>query len=255
MKNKLLFMCMVAIALTACHKPEPEPNNDNPADTTETVVKKYLVKQLLNDDPEKIMLAIDWNDDFTKILNVKYGTGNSHLLDYDFTYYDGDSICVSISMPQDSYPLWWVWYDTLMIHLQQDKIDSICCYSDGILRDVEHYYYNDEGQLIERKYSMADTDYFVWNGDDVVECKMYGMASPVTIDSFTNYIYPQYTLPFYLSSEVVLEIRQPLFTPLWKHQPVLKDYVKYEADEDGYLTKMIYDSAYWVTYYYTALNN
>lgn len=62
------------------------------------------------------------------------------------------------------------------------------------------------------------------------------------------------TLHFYLSSEVVLEIRQPLFTPLWKHQPVLKDYVKYEADEDGYLTKMIYDSArYWVTYYYTTL--
>lgn len=239
MKKSFLFICFVVIVLTACHKSKPEPNNDNPTDTTETVVRKYLVKQLLNDDPDRIMLAIDWNDDCSKILNVKYGTGNGHLLDYDFTYYDGDSIRVSISVPQDSYPLWRVWYDSLMIYLQQDRIDSISCYSDGILRDVEHYCYNDEDKLIERKYLIADTDFFVWDGEDVVECKMYGMNTPFTIDSFTNYIYPQYTLPFYLSSQVVLETRQPLLTPLWKHQPVLKDYVKHEADEDGYLTKMI----------------
>lgn len=246
-KSVLLF-CVLALAFTACRKPEPGivPDNNGP------VVKKYLVKQLLNDDPEKIMLAIDWNDDFTKILHVKFGLGYGSVLDYDFTYYGEDSIRVSMSLPPDSYPLWEFWYDILMIHLSENKIDSICCYANGELRDVELYNYNEEGRLIEREYFGGVYDSFVWEGDDVVEYKYYGMNDTFAIDSFTDYIYPQYTLPFYLASEVAFEIRKPLFSPFWKHQPVLKDYVTYEADEDGYLTKMVYDSArYWISYYYS----
>ena len=252
MKKLFILICMIALAMTACRKPEPGGLPDS-GETADTIVKKYLVKQLLNDDPERIMLDIEWNDDCTKVYHVKYGLGNGHLLDYDFTYYDSDSIRVALSMPQFSYPMWCFWYDTLMIHLNDNKIDSICCYANGELRDVEHYYYNEEGKLIERRYNgdyLIDT--FKWDGDDAFEFQFYGMNSTFTIDSFTNYIYPQYTIPFYLSSEVAFEIRRPLFYPLWKHQPVLKNYVTYEADEDVYLTKTIYDSAtHWETYYYT----
>lgn len=246
--NKSVFLfCVLALAFTACRKPEPGivPNNDEP------VVKKYLVKQLLNDEPERIMLAIDWSDDFTKILHVKYGLGSGSILDYGFTHFGNDSIRVSLSMPQFSYPMWCFWYDTLMIHLNENKIDSICCYANGELSDVEHYYYNEAGKLIERRYNgdyLSDT--FEWVGEDVVEFKYYGMNNIFAIDSFTDCIYPQYTLPFYLASEVAFEIRQPLFSPFWKHQPVWKDNVTYEADEDGYLTKMVYDTSYWITYYY-----
>ena len=239
MKNKLLFMCMVAIALTACHKPEPEPNNDNPADTTETVVKKYLVKQLLNDDPEKIMLAIDWNDDFTRILHVKYGLGYGSCIDYDFEYYNNnDSIQVTWSV-EDDFSTWSFWYDRIMIHMREKKVDSICCYAKGELRDVEHYFYDENGKLLKRTYfDNAVSDDFRWDGDNVVEYKIMEDNSFVAFDTFTNYTHPHYTLPFYLSTEVAFEIRQPLFYPLWKHQPVHPLYKKYEADEDGYITKM-----------------
>ena len=248
--NKSVFLfCVLALAFSACRKPEPGivPDNDEP------VVKKYLVRQLLNDEPERIMLAIDWNDDFTKILHVKYGLGSGSILDYDFTHFGNDSIRVALSMPQFSYPMWCFWYDTLMIHLNENRIDSICCYANGELRDIEHYIYNEEGKLIERKYNgdyLSDT--FEWDGDDAFEFKFYGMNSTITIGSFTDYIYPQYTLPLYLASEVGFEIRQPLFYPIWKHQPKWADSIMYEADEDGYLTKMVYDSTrYWITYYYT----
>lgn len=249
MKKLFILFCTMALIMTACRKPEPGiiPENDEP------VVKKYLVKQLLNDDPEKPMLAIEWNDDCTKILHVKYGLGYGSLVDYDFTYFGEDSIRLSMSLPTNSYPLWQLWFDTLMIHLTDNNIDSISCYANGELRRVEHYLYSDEGKLIERKYG-GEFDTFEWVGDDVIKCKMYGMSSPITIDTFTKYIYPQYTLPFYLSSEVAFEIRRPLFTPLWKHQPLWNNYDGYEADEDGYLTKMTQDSTLWITYYYTTPN-
>ena len=108
MKKTAILLCMLALALAAC-KPEPEPTPNNGGqnnDTTETVVKKYLVKELLNDDPEKIRLAIDWNDDCTQILHAKYGTGNGYTVDYDFKYYGNDSIRIIISLLPDSYPLW-----------------------------------------------------------------------------------------------------------------------------------------------------
>lgn len=258
MKKFLLLTCIFTLALTACRKPEPDidPNGN---ETTDTLAKKYLTKQLLNDDPERIMLAIDWNDDCSKILHVKYGLGYGSLVDYGFTYYDDDSICVSMSLPPDSYPLWELWYDTLMIHLTENRIDSISCYAYGELRGVEHYLYNDEGKLIERRYGTG-SDTFIWIEDDVINCRMYGMNNPISIDSFTNYIYPQYTIPFYLSSEVAFEVRRPLFTPMWKHQPVWNNYNGYVADEDGYITKMIHVNSsdsldYYISYYYITPND
>lgn len=259
MKNHITFICLLALVLTACHKPEPEmPNGGETNDSTETVVKKYLVKQLLNDDPERIMLDIEWNDDCTQINHVKYGLGYGSILDYDFTYYNNDSIIITISMPPYSYPLWELWCNSMVIHLNQNKIDSICCYSEDDLRYVEYYYYDDEERLIERKYLNGASDLFAWEGDNVVECCM--MGRDYTFDTLTDYIHPHYTLPFYLSNEVAFEIRKPLFMPLWKNQPLETYYNCFEADDDGYITKMYHDNPSdslekCITYYYTIPQN
>lgn len=259
MKKYLISTCILALLLTACHKPEPsiDPNGNETADT---LVKKYLVKQLLNDDPERIMLAIDWNDDFTKILNVKYGPGYGSVVDYDFTHYEEDSILVTMSLQPYSYPIYALLYDSIMIHIKEKKIDSICCYANGVLSDIEYYSYDEDGKLIERKFFGGAKDFFVWEGDDVVECQMFGMYRPISIDSFVNYIHPHYTLPYYLVDEVFAEGKGTVFTPIWKHQPVWSNYNGYLADEDGYITKLIHvdtsDSLErCISYYYKTPNN
>ena len=259
MKKSTLLLFVLALAFSAC-KPETEPttNNGGPtSDNTESVVKKYLVRELQNDDPEKIRLAIDWNDDCTQILHVRYGLGYGSIVDYDFEYFGNDSIRIIPSLPQDSYPIWCFFYDSIMIHLFENRIDSICCYAYGELKDVEHYFYNDNGKLIQRSYyNNLSNDIFRWKGDNVVEYDILEYDSPVAFDTFTSFIHPQYTLPFYLSNEVAFEVRLPLFSPLWKNQPVKPGCIEYCADEDGYLTKMKFENIYsdslenFITYYY-----
>ncbi|MBR4391525.1 MAG: hypothetical protein IKT08_05425 [Bacteroidales bacterium] len=252
MKKTSLFLCLIALAFVAC-KPEPVPTPDDNGQTNETVVKKYLVKELLNNDPEKIRLAIDWNEDCTQILHVKYGLGYGSIVDYDFKYYGNDSIRVIPSLPQFSYPIWCLFYDSIMMHLHDEIVDSICCYANGELNDVEHYFYNDAGRLIKRSYfSDASADVFRWEGDNVVEYNMMDYGT-VTIDSFTSFLHPHSTLPYYLSNEVAYEVRQPLFDPLWEFQPVRPNCDEYEIDDDGYITKMTfhnYDSTQTYTYNY-----
>lgn len=263
MKILSIILFMFALFLTACHKIEI-PNGGNTSQdsivptATDTLVRKYLTKQLLNDDPERIMLDIDWNDDCTRILHVKYGLGYGSILDYDFVYYNSDSIFIAISMPPESYPLWELWCNSMVIHLNQNKIDSICCYANGVLTFIEHYYYNDKGKLVERKYLNGASDLFTWEGNNVVACCMMGRN--YNFDTLTDYIHPHFTLPFYLSNEVAFEVRKPLFKPLWKNQPIELYYNCYEADEDGYLTKMYHKSPYdtlegCITYYYITPNN
>lgn len=257
-KYLLLLTCTFVLALTACRKPEPgiDPIGN---ETTDTLVKKYLVKQLLNDDPERIMLAIDWNGDCSKILHVKYGLGSGPNIDYDFIYYDNDSIQVTWSV-SDDISFWSFWYNRIMIHLTDDRIDSVCCFVGNDLKDVEYYFYNEENKLIKRSYyNGAANDVFRWEGDGVVEYEMMENNTTVVFDTFTNYIHPHYTLPFYLSSEVAYEIRQPLFNPLWKYQPIHPLYKEYQADENGYITKLVHknssdSSERCITFYYRTAN-
>ena len=250
MKKNFLIICMIALAMTACRKPEPGGLPDS-GETADTIVKKYLVKQLLNDDPEKPMLAIDWNDDCTKILHVKHSLGFGSVLDYDFTYYKDDSVRVIFTMPQFSYPMWSFWYDSIMIHLQQGKIDSICCYDNGVIRHTERYCYDDNGRIIERTYLFGTKDTFQWDGDNVMKACI--LTRDYEYSTFTNYIHPHYNLPFYLSNYVSNEAPLPLFTPLWKYMPE-SDVYDYEADEDNYVIKAKSkktDSFH--TYYYTRI--
>ena len=250
MKNLLIYLFLLVLVLTACHKTKADVDSNSVTPTPdEPVVKKYLVKQLLNDDTESVMLAIDWNDDYTKIMHVKYGLGYGGILDYDFKYYDKDSICVLLSMPPDSYPLWSFWYDSIVIHLFDDKIDSICCYDNGTVRHIEHYCYDELGRIIERTYLFGTKDTFVWNNDNVTQACIFGNEHEYY--TFTNYYHPHCNIPYYLSNFVRLEIPKPLFTPLWKYMPDSESF-DYEADDDNYVVKVkskITDSFY--TYYYS----
>ncbi|MDY6436827.1 MAG: hypothetical protein SPK72_04585 [Bacteroidales bacterium] len=198
------------------------------------------------------MLAIDWNEDYSKILHVKYGLGYGSILDYDFKYYDEDSIRVLLSMPPDSYPLWSFWYDSVMIHLFDEKIDSICCYDNGTVRHIEQYCYDELGRIVERTYLFGTKDTFVWNNDNVTQACIFGNEQEYS--TFTDYYHPHCNIPYYLSNFVSSEIPKPLFTPLWKYMPD-SELFDYEADDDNYLTKMIYDSNYCITYYYETPNN
>lgn len=253
MKKLLLLTCIFILALTACRKPEIGiDSNGETIDTTETIVKKYLVKQLFNDEPERIMLAIDWNDDCSKILHVKHGLGYGSILDYDFTYYNDDSIRVIFSMPLFSYPMGDFWYDSIMIHLQQNRIDSICCYDNGTIWHVEKYCYDNNGKIIERTYLFGTKDIFQWDGDNVIEACI--LLNNYEYKCFTNYIHPHYNLPFYLSNYVSGEIPAPLFTPLWKYAPQT-DFFDYEVDEDNYVIKAIAKKTdRFYTYYYKTPN-
>lgn len=253
MKKLILLTCVFFLFFSACRKPKPglDPNGET-IDTTEIIVKKYLVKQLFNDEPERIMLAIDWNDDCSQILHVKHGLGYGSILDYDFTYYNDDSIRVVFSMPQFSYPMWSFWYDSIMIHLQQEKIDSICCYDNGEIRHVERYCYDDDGRIIDRTYLFGTKDTFQWNGDNVIEACM--LMKNYEYNCFTSFIHPHYNLPFYLSNYVSNEAPMPLFTPLWKYAPE-SEFFDYEADEENYVVKAkssITGNIY--TYYYRTAN-
>ncbi len=251
--NCLLSM-LVLLLLNVCKPNNEGPSNndtDGNVDSTVIVPKKYLTKQLLNDDPEKIMLSIDWNEDCSRINHVKYGTGNGHCVDYEFVYYGGDSIGIHLSIPSDSYPLWSLWYDSVTLHLTAQKIDSICCYLSGQLQDIEHYVYDAEGHLIERSY-VGVKDVFQWEEDNVVYDVV--MLNSNTYTEFTDYYHPHCNLPFYLSSFVSHEVFKPLFTPLWKYQP--KNTFRFEVDDDNYVTKAFPTTYtdqynYFYTYYYT----
>ena len=183
--------------MTAC-KPDPINNegddNNDTIQEEEPIVKKYLVKQLLNDDPEKIMLSIDWNEDCSQIRNVKYSMGYGSTANYDFTYYNNDSIRIDISI-LDEFPNWTPYYNVLIIHLNNShNIDKIYCYANNTLIDIERYIYDNEGKLLHRIYwdDMYKDD-FQWNGENVVKSNINGVEYSYEL---TDYFHPHYMIPF-----------------------------------------------------------
>ena len=106
MKKNAIILCLLAFALTACKpdpEPEPTPNNGGQNnDTTETVVKKYLVKEYYADFPDEPLKVIEWNDDFTRITHITTYKNNPYQLDFSFEYYGDDSLRVVLSKPENS---------------------------------------------------------------------------------------------------------------------------------------------------------
>ncbi len=260
--KKILYLSifLLSILMISC-KPDPIDNGDDDTNNTDTIqeeplVRKYLTKQLLNDDPEKIMLSIDWNEDCSQIKNVKYSMGYGSTANYKFTYYDYDSIKVDISM-LDELPNWTPYYDVMMIHLNKERnIDKIYCYVDNVLQDIEKYAYNENGKLQERIYwNDEHKDKFEWTGDNVTKAVINENEYSYELIDF---IHPHYTIPFYMSDQIFETGGRPLFTPLWKN--MIKDYCDYEIDENNYIVKKMYkDNAtdtvrLFYSYYYTTPN-
>lgn len=258
-KILLLSIILLSVMMTAC-KPDPINNegddNNDTIQEEEPIVKKYLVKQLLNDDPEKIMLSIDWNEDCSQIRNVKYSMGYGSTANYDFTYYNNDSIRIDISI-LDEFPNWTPYYNVLIIHLNNShNIDKIYCYANNTLIDIERYIYDNEGKLLHRIYwdDMYKDD-FQWNGENVVKSNINGVEYSYEL---TDYFHPHYMIPFYMSDQIFETGGRPLFTPLWKN--MIKDNCIYEIDQDKYITKKIYKDnttdtvRLFYSYYYTTSN-
>ncbi len=109
MKKNAILLCLLAFALSACKpdpEPEPAPNNGGQNnDTTETVVKKYLVKEYYADFPDEPLKVIEWNDDFTRITHITTYKNNPYQLDFSFEYYGDDSLRVVLSKPENSWAL------------------------------------------------------------------------------------------------------------------------------------------------------
>lgn len=238
MKNHITFICLMALVLTACHKPEPEmPNGGETTQDTivpqepDTLVKKYLERKYYVNSDSSIdnVLTIIWDESYEMILRIESDRNGPY---YDFTYYGADSIRVDLSVSQSSYPSWLMRWTMIMLRLKDGKIDNICCYDeDGILKDTEYYSYDETGRLVERKY-YGGVDHFSWDGENVTSAQM--IWETVEYKGFTSYIHPEYTLPFYLSNEVSLEVHAALLKPLWKNAPQQEN-VSYTTDADGYV--------------------
>ena len=242
MKNYLILICITALALTACHKPEPEPNNDNPADTTETVVKKYLVKTYISDSaqPEKI---IEWEEGFNRIKRIVTKPGNpSFEVAYDFEYFGDDSLRVVMSLTEHS-SLWFIGFSNFTCHLSEGRITTVDYYLHNTYQYTEEYSYDERGRLVSvlNNGEHPHGNYYEWDEENV--CKIRGILPDSNIQEyhdFCEHIDPEYTMSFVLFCGWTAQSGDGYLTkPLWKNWKkgdVDSGVCKHEFDEDGYVT-------------------
>ena len=256
----LVPLLLLSILMTNC-KPDPTSGEDGDNFGNDTLpetplVRKYLTKELLNDDPEKIILFIDWNEDCSQIRNVKYSMGYGSTANYKFTYYGEDSVCIEISIV-DNLPNWSPYYDSMIIHLNDiHNIDEIYCYANNELQDIEKYHYDINGKLSERIYwNGTNKDTFVWEGNNVIKAVINGRDHSYEL---TNMIHPHYAIPFYMSDQIFETGGKPFLMPLWEN--MIKENCDYEIDDDNYITKKIYKNCaidsieLFHSFYYTTPN-
>ena len=183
MKKCLLFTCIFALALTACRKPElgTEPNSE----TTDTLVKKYLVKEYYAEIPERPIREIEWNDDFTRIRHITTDSSALYQVDYDFEYYGRDSMRVVLSIPANSSAL--VLFSEYTCHFDEaERISHIDYYINSVYKLTEKYSYDSSGKLVsvvDEKHNAGAR--FVWDGDNVRE--VYSITSGERLRSFDNF--------------------------------------------------------------------
>lgn len=234
-KLNLIFLALVVTLLGACNKP-----NEDPDPTPELeITKKYLVKQTC-DDEEQVVLSIDWSDNHSKVKHIHYNSGSPYYgLDYNFEYYEEDSICVKIdeSNPLGSYNKNCTGFTCRM---RDGKIDYIVYHTDNSQTGCWYrYVYDKKGNLIQVRGPRYE-----WKNGNVI--RGYGV-DPYSLDT-TNYMLyedfdenynPFYTFPYMLPSFHEYG-REFLTEPLWKNNyrsyrstSTTKRY-EYDYDADGY---------------------
>ena len=242
MKKYLLFLIIIVASLmTACQKPEDDAGNDVvvTADTTEPVVKKYLVKEYYTGYADKPQRVIEWNDDFTRITHVTTRQNTYYQFDYDFEYYGNDSVKVVFSVPDYSW-CWGLWWYYTCRFDKKGRIAFIDYYSDTF-HATQRYHYDVLGKLVSVEYEENHCGFrLVWDGDNVSE--IISIAEGDTVyryDGFVPQFHPYSTLPFLLpggSSYGPDYVTQPLWRNWYNHASNMG----YEYDEDNYVTCSYY---------------
>lgn len=240
MKKIRLIICgVLALALTACHKDEPNNGTigNETNDTTEMVAKKYLVGVYLAGDTIVPMRIIDWNEDFTRINHITTFTSGSPScqLDHDFEYYGDDSICIFVSQP----PHQWNWplFTRCTCRLEDGKIVEAEYYHNSNLQSTDYFEYDDSGRLITSRNAAGYDDseitlQYVWDGENV--SKIVNVTTGEVVEDFGDFcehIHPDYTLPYMLHNGEF----GWLMRPLWKNFSTSSDGCHHECDSDGYV--------------------
>jgi len=241
MKNRLLGLFIIALAITAC-KPDPEPGIDpydgGTSDTTETLVKKYLVKEYYANAPEQPEIIIEWNDDFSRINHITTHQNTYFQLDFCFDYYGNDSMRVVLSKP-DYSANWGLFTDYTCFFDELGRINTIDYYANSERQSTQKYNYDSSGKLV----SVVDEEHnagfrFIWDGDNV--CEIYSVSSGElmnSISSFAEHIHPYFSFPYLLQSGDGY-YSNFLTMPLWKNWYNYRPDIQYEYDEEGYVTSI-----------------
>ena len=245
MKKNLIWICIIALLATAC-KPDPEPgvdpNGGETNDTTETVVKKYLVKEYYVSFPNEPLMEIEWNVDFTKITHITTYKNNPYQLDFSFEYYGDDSMRVVLSKPAESWAF--VFFTDYTCHFDTiGRITNIDFFVNSEYQSSQRYNYDPSGRLVNIIDDEHNGVQFVWDGDNVCEINAIPSGETLyTFSSFTGFYHPYYTLPYLLSCGDGYH-SMFLTKPLWKNWYTNNSYgTRYEVDEDGYV-----NYAYFIT--------
>ncbi len=235
MKKILFWLGLIALVTTAC-KPEPEPGDPNgheTNDTTEAVVKKYLVKEYYANAPDQAIRVINWNNDFSKITHITTQQNTYFQLDFSFEYYGSDSMRVVLSKPNNSSALV-LFTDYTCFFDELGRISKIDYFANSEYQSSQKYNYDSSGKLISVRDEEHDAGYrFVWDGDNV--CEIYLGDTPYTINGFSNHYHPYYSFPYLLSSGDGYN-SQFLTMPLWKNWYNYSPDIQYKYDEEGYVT-------------------
>lgn len=233
MKKNFFIICMMALAVTACRKPEPGINPDS-NETTDTLVKKYLTKEYLGDTSCPVRI-IDWNDDYSRINHITtFSSGNpNYQLDHDFEYYGDDSICVLVSKPQNAWG--WPLFTKFTCHLESGKVSTIDYYRNSVLQSTDLFEYDEKGRMINRKTKGTDIELrYDWEGNNVVRIEDGLMGEIIgNYGDFCEHVYPDYTLPYCLFSGD----GSYLMKPLWKNMYRTSYECLHDCDVDGYITR------------------
>lgn len=246
MRKRLIGLFIIALAMTAC-KPDPEPNVDpnggGTSDTTETVVKKYLVKEYHSnpDQPEKI---IEWDEEYKRILRIVTKPGNSmYEVAYNFKYYGADSLRVDIALPEHT-AFWYVGFSSFTAYLNEGKITHINYYIYDSYLYTEDYSYDDQGRLVSilNNGEHPHGVYYKWEGENVCESwNMPPSGGTQEYGDFCEHIHPEYTMPFVLSNGYTAQYGNGyIIRPLWKNWRKWDGVCKHEVDDDGYVTLSYY---------------